>query len=390
MRKRILFVALSLKTGGIERALVEQLNNIDYKKYDVDLFLFSKIGAYLADLSPSVNCLKCSKLLSFVGLTRLEAKRDCLTYLIRILLVLLAKSLGSKLLYRFIFLFIKPLSGYNYAISYVHNVNDRSLYFGCNEFVLRCVNSCYKFAWIHSDYNLSGMNSKYNKKIYQQFDGVINVSLAMKHKFDLLGVVSTNKSNVVYNRMDYQMILSKSQKYNIPKQRVFSIITVGRIEKMKGVEDLLNVAKSLTLKGYTFFGIFVGDGVMYKWAKKYIQLYQMNSHVELIGNLNNPYPYVKSSDLYVSGSYSETFGLAIAEALFLNVPVVAYRNDSITELLDGSNGIICETFESVENCICELINDRQKYNLLKRNTGLLQDYNECNSKQFERLLDRFN
>lgn len=38
-KKKIIFLSYSLCIGGIEKALVELLNRLDYKKYDVTLLL---------------------------------------------------------------------------------------------------------------------------------------------------------------------------------------------------------------------------------------------------------------------------------------------------------------------------------------------------------------
>ena len=46
--KKILFVCYSLKVGGIERALVEQVNYLAREGEDVTLFLFTISGHYLS------------------------------------------------------------------------------------------------------------------------------------------------------------------------------------------------------------------------------------------------------------------------------------------------------------------------------------------------------
>ena len=44
MKKKIIFGAYNLDIGGIETALVSLLNNLDYSKYEVYLFLVKKEG----------------------------------------------------------------------------------------------------------------------------------------------------------------------------------------------------------------------------------------------------------------------------------------------------------------------------------------------------------
>ena len=54
MKKRLLFTANSLDIGGIEKALINLLNNIDYSKYEVTLVLEKKEGLFLKDLNKNV------------------------------------------------------------------------------------------------------------------------------------------------------------------------------------------------------------------------------------------------------------------------------------------------------------------------------------------------
>ena len=62
---KVLFVGISLKVGGIERALLDQVNDLAVRGYQVDLFLFSHTGAYIKDLDSRVNLLSEGKLIKY-------------------------------------------------------------------------------------------------------------------------------------------------------------------------------------------------------------------------------------------------------------------------------------------------------------------------------------
>ena len=108
--------------------------------------------------------------------------------------------------------------------------------------------------------------------------------------------------------------------------------------------------------------------------------------VKLLGQKNNPYPYIKNANLFVSGSLSETFGLSILEALVLGTPSIAYRFDAINEVLDDTNGLVVDSFENLGYVIEKLINNNLIYRQLKRNTHVLVDYNKQNAEQFRKIL----
>ena len=58
MKKKLLFVMESLGIGGAEKSLVTLLSQLDYSKYEVDLFLFRKEGDFLRLLPKEVRVLE--------------------------------------------------------------------------------------------------------------------------------------------------------------------------------------------------------------------------------------------------------------------------------------------------------------------------------------------
>ena len=55
MKKKLLFTAYSLGLGGIEKALINLLNKLDYDRYDVTLILEKKDGMFLDMVPPLVK-----------------------------------------------------------------------------------------------------------------------------------------------------------------------------------------------------------------------------------------------------------------------------------------------------------------------------------------------
>ena len=393
MKERLLFVGFSLKVGGIERALIEQLKSIDVRHYEVSLFLFSHTGAYMSEIPEYVHLLREYPLLSFYGLPQKEANKKWYKGILRALCAILVKYVGAQNVLKLILEHVSIKGRYDYAISYFHNGSLRSLYCGCNELVLKCVNANKKIAWIHSDYQIGNLNNEYNNKLYCQFDAVVNVSNFMKLKFDQLNIVDESRSYVVYNRYDATTWTKKSKDITsldvscASYPHLFSMVTVGRLEKEKGVDRLLMIASDLKKKGFIFKWFFVGTGVLDIWCKDFINDKGLNDCVVLSGQQKNSYPYYKMADITVSGSLSETFGLSIIESLTLKTPVIAYRYEAIDEILDSSNGIVCNTFEELEERLEEILKDQSIIKNLKNKTFLLQDYNEQNESQFKNLLD---
>lgn len=386
-KTRILFVGLSLKVGGIERALVEQVNALDKNVYDIDLFLFHRGGEYLQYVSPQVNVLKTNLVISSMAMTKDEAKQSKEHFIIRSIMYVLSKFIGNRRLYSVVFGFMRKLKGYDVAVSYFHDGNSKGLYFGSNLFVLEKVEARRKVAWIHSDPKLLNADSEDNRELYRKFDAVINVSDAMKRKFDNLEIVDLERSKVVYNRYDEQKILHLAEESIATSQSKVIIVTVGRLEKFKGTSELLNIARRLKEDGFNFKWFFIGTGCQEEEAKKYVCDNGLNENVVFTGKIANPYPYIKHADLMVSGSLTETFGLSILEALILNTPVAAYRYDAIDEVVqNGVNGIVADTFDELYQEMSKLLSDRNRLMGMKVSAKPLLDYNTLNISQIKEVL----
>jgi len=133
-------------------------------------------------------------------------------YLIRTIFSVLTKICGSSIIFNFIFLFEKKLNGYDVAISFTNNVNDKSVYFGCNKFVLDKVSAKKKISWLHTDYNV--IKSKYNSKEYKRFDKIVAVS-----KFGANTLVKNvpeleDKVTVIKNVINGDEICNKATLFN--------------------------------------------------------------------------------------------------------------------------------------------------------------------------------
>ena len=78
----------------------------------------------------------------------------------------------------------------------------------------------------------------------------------------------------------------------------------------------------------------------------------------------NPYPYIAKADLFVQPSRVESFGLTIAEAMILGVPVLSTQTDGAKEIFEVKEaGLLCkisdeDIFEGIE----KLKNDSPRYN----------------------------
>lgn len=207
-----------------------------------------------------------------------------------------------------------------------------------------------RFGWVHTDYNhlhwsaacFSAEESEL--QCMKRFDRIICVSNAVA---DSVRVTIGDPGNltVIYNAIDIHTILYKatmvpSQKKSIGKPL---FVTVGRLGKEKNHEMLISICERL-LAEHDFEMWIIGEGPLQKKLEQLIPP-TMTDKIRLLGKKENPYPYMKQADWFVCSSLTESFCLAIQEALILGVPVISTACPGIVETLDQRFGIISENSE---------------------------------------------
>lgn len=145
-----------------------------------------------------------------------------------------------------------------------------------------------------------------------------------------------------------------------------NIISVGRLEKVKGFEDLIDVFKIVNGKNKSVTLNIVGDGSEYEKLNNKINELGLTKNVKLLGyknakELSNLYA---NSSIYVMTSLSESFGLVLLEAQSHKLPCIAMDSaNGAKELIKNNvDGYLIENRdkEKMANMILELINDKDK------------------------------
>ncbi len=121
--------------------------------------------------------------------------------------------------------------------------------------------------------------------------------------------------------------------------------SVGRLVWQKGYDVLIEAfSEARRDLGESWELLILGDGPLRSKLEELALVRGLSDHVSFLGSVANPFPVMASSDLYVHAARWEGFGLAVAEALSLGVPVIATRCGGITSavLRDGQSGLVVE------------------------------------------------
>jgi glycosyltransferase involved in cell wall biosynthesis len=173
--------------------------------------------------------------------------------------------------------------------------------------------------------------------------------------------------DVVYNGIDVPRFLRESEAAaaNLPareeNQHVLCLY-IGSLIRRKRVDVLIR-AFSLAVKRCPNARLtVVGEGELEGSMKALSSELQLDEKVHFAGLLMDyPFALLKTSDIFVSASESESFGLVFAEAMVCELPVVACDVGGIPEVVaDGSTGLLVKPADpqALATALVTLIEDR--------------------------------
>ena len=128
----------------------------------------------------------------------------------------------------------------------------------------------------------------------------------------------------------------------------------------------------------------IGYGKDEMLIKNKIQEYNMSNHVFILGKKENPYPYIKSCDIYIQPSRYEGKAVSVREAQILCKPVVITNYPtSKSQINDGVDGIIVP----MDNKKCaQMIVDFIKNKELQNNiVQYLKKHDYSNTNEVEKI-----
>lgn len=198
-----------------------------------------------------------------------------------------------------------------------------------------------------------GVDSLYSKFLYKHAKVVFTVSPNFTKIVNSVGGNGINKKPTI--TFTYKDIV-KDRKYT--NHDLFTILFLGRIDKEKGLNELLDAI--YTLKGNTSKRLhlrIVGDGPDRLLFEKKSHALNIEDCVEFCGAINNANEIKEiylSSDIYILPTYHEGFPRTIYEAMIFGTPI-------ITTFVGGISGIMIENhncyriFEKSSKSICDKI-----------------------------------
>lgn len=183
---------------------------------------------------------------------------------------------------------------------------------------------------------------------------VIAVSQAVERDLHAQALVSKEKITVVHNGVDVGRLetvcgrlqrIDFCRRWDLPEDSLL-VGTVGTFTPLKGHEDFLRAAAQV--KEVVPRAFFMVSGIDSPQAEAYRSRLErlsvelgLGGRVRLISWLDNIAELFCALDVFVSASHTESFGLAIVEAMAAGTAVIATATEGAQEIVeDGETGIL--------------------------------------------------
>ena len=352
-KKSIIIVNNNLGIGGIQKALVNLLNEIA-GKYDITLFLFKKSGELLHEVPDHVKIIEARGILRLLGVSQAESRQmGVFYYYFRAVLALFCRLFNNNLIIKCLVKTQVLNEKYDAAISFMQNSHNKLFFGGCNDFVISSIEAGRKISFVHCDFSNYEGNSKFNRSIYDKFDKVALVSNSCKHSFENIMPQLASKTVCVYNCCNYEKIKEMANEDPYIYEKGINLLTVARISEEKGFFRCIDIIKKLNQRGYEFFWHIIGDGIQKTELLQKIKANALGRYIIFHGGTNNPYRYMKNASALFVPSYHEAAPMVFMEAKALGLPILTTDTCSAKEMVeDTESGIVCD---NQEEAILELL-----------------------------------
>lgn len=138
--------------------------------------------------------------------------------------------------------------------------------------------------------------------------------------------------------------------------------SLGRLEREKGHDFLIDVAALLRHRGVSFRMCIGGEGSQRETLLQNSKEKGVSANVEMVGFVQDATAFLRGIDVFVMPSRWEGFGNVLIEAMMCKKPLVGWNHSGIPELIvNGENGFLVEygDVQAFSEAIEKLLKDKK-------------------------------
>ena len=189
---------------------------------------------------------------------------------------------------------------------------------------------------------------------------IIAVSQPVARSLQQRNIFPANKISIIPNginlsRFNSQVRGFKREEYlkrlQIAPERLL-IGTIGELNRLKGQEDFLRAASIVARRNPQIDFVIAGrdtsrTGEHLAALKSLANELGLNNRVYFTGWLEDVAPLLHALAIFVSASHTESFGLAIAEAMASGTPVISTATEGAREIIEeNTSGLLVPTSDT--------------------------------------------
>lgn len=355
MKKKILFIGITMNCAGSEKSFLSFVNTLDLNKFDVDLLLAKKEGLFLNSIPKEVNVIemghfgevfKLSSKNAFPLIFNTYIKKnplyafDIIPYFIPLVLFKNKRARIATKMWLHLMKKMKPIEKeYDVAVAYW---GDRTMFYMIDK-----VKAKKKITWLHFDYSFPKRDNDIYLPYFEKCDRIINVSTVVDNALKKELPSLRDKCTVIENINNPSLIenMSKTGDTFFDDYKGTRILTVGRITDQKGYDLAIPALKRLRDDGYNVKWYVIGssDDDYGEYIKSIVKDNNVEDSFIFLGTTPNPYRYLAGCDIYAQPSRYEGKPIAVEEAKIMKKPIIAARYLSADEqLMSGKLGALCD------------------------------------------------
>lgn len=333
---KTLVVIDNLYTGGVATSLYNYLY-FAHELMDIHLLVFDEDSIDKTKVPDNVEIVTPDKGLHILGKNHSRIKQESfLMMLYRLIMIFLARNINGVVSRMILWPFVKMQSGYDLAIAYAQDDSYKSISKGCIDYIVKRVVAKHKSVIVHCDYkNFGGYDYK-QIGMFEKLNSIICVSDSCKNNFIECFPKLRNKTIVCENFTDVDAIRNLAGTgISYPTDTV-NFVSVCRLSEVKGLDRTVKAFGELYRNGITgFTWTIVGGGPEYDKLQNLIEDEKLTSKISLVGNKDNPYPFIVNASCFLLPSFNEAAPMVFAEAACLGVPVLSTETCSAIELVQN-------------------------------------------------------
>ena len=336
---KILFFTNNLNRTGAEVVLFNLICRLDPNQFQIGLVVTTELGQLISELPKHINHYQLKVKYNLIDKVQHYFGQDLLS---RQLSEIQEKGQYSiwyvnSLSPTFVLKYAKPYTVT--TVCHIHELSSNYSYLSDDDFI----------NVLQSDVVISCSQLVYDQ-ISKGYDGRIEiVNSAIDTEY--IDGLNLNRKN---------------------KRQEIRVVCSGSISDRKGTDLFIEVAKQFKEKNFEFIwlGHYSKNGYSV-WIKQILEKSGL-SNVEFITPTTQfqYYTEINNADVYFSSSREESLGLAMMEALYLGIPVIALNSGGPSLFINESNGLIINSLDvnvissSIDHYIEEKINTETRESLI--------------------------